>query len=305
MTKDHEAYFRLWKDRVNAELVIHVPAKNPATHLVSSAMRYAVQEGNRWRPLLLISAYELSTGRAPSEVLPSACAIELVHCCTLMLDDLPFVDNAVLRRGGPACHVVFGEAATVYASHLLFSLAERIARENATTLGVSEEPVWDHLIKLREQLVAAQEIEINLTRGNLLPDEDIFARFYKMKCSPFISATWLAATLGGIELTTREALTQYAMYLGMAYQLADDIADVEGEPSEMGKSTGMDENKVNLVSAFGVNQAKERALLFVSKAKESLDSLPFETKILASLMNRIVGPGLGAPARTELQHINI
>jgi geranylgeranyl diphosphate synthase, type II len=287
--KNHDSYFRSWKSLVDAQLQTWVPEPNNSNQLVQHAMYYAVESGHRWRPLLLISAYEL-VGKDATNVLDAACAIEMAHCCTLMLDDLPSVDNSAFRRGRPSCHMVYGEAVTIYASHLLYALAERISYENAIRLKVDGELVWLQLDELRERLVETQEIEINLSQGNILPDDDILTRFYELKSSPFVTAAWLAATLGNVEALTRERLTKYAMYLGIAYQLADDIADVKGEISEMGKPVGMDQDKINFVTHYGLNQSKEMARMFMNKGEKLLDLIPGDTTTLCSLMYRIVGP---------------
>src|SRR5260221_8547715 len=115
------------------------------------------------------TAYEMSTNRDGSDVVDAACAIELVHCCTLIVDDLPCVDNAAVRRSQPTCHNIYGEAVTIYASHLLYSIAERLSYENAISLGVSGQEAWYHLIDLRKRLIESQESEINFCNRQISP----------------------------------------------------------------------------------------------------------------------------------------
>jgi geranylgeranyl pyrophosphate synthase len=209
-----------------------------------------------------------------------------------MLDDLPSVDNAAFRRSRPACHMIFGEAVTIYASHLLYALAERISSENAMRFGANEKSVWRHFAELRERLVECQVIEINLSKGSVLPDDAILRKFYELKGSPFVSSVWLAASLGKVETLVLERLTEYAQCLGIAYQIADDIADVRGDTSKMGKMAGMDQGKINFVTHLGVDSSRRLGVRFMSRAQEFLDLIPLDTAVLTSLMRDIVGPVL-------------
>jgi geranylgeranyl pyrophosphate synthase len=290
-TNNHDSYFQSWKSLVDAQLATKVPEPDDPNQFVHHAMHYAIKSGHRWRPLLLVSAYEL-TGKDATEVLDAACAIELIHSCTLMLDDLPSVDNSAFRRGRPSCHMVYGEAATIYASHLLSAMAERLSHENAKSLKVDENLVWQHLAELRERLAETQVIEMNLSQGTIQPTDDTLTNFYELKSSPFVTAAWLAATLGKVEASTRDRLIKYAMHLGIAYQLTDDIADVNGEASEMGKPTGMDQSKVNFVTYYGVHQSKEMAKAYGVNGEKFLDLIPGDTATLRSLMHRTIGPVL-------------
>jgi geranylgeranyl pyrophosphate synthase len=287
--RENDACFRHWKGLVNERVLTHVPEPVDNNQLVRGAMRYAVVGGHRWRPILLMASYNL-TGKDVSDVLDAACAVEVIHACTLMLDDLPSVDNSPLRRGVPSCHSVYGEAVTVYASHLLYALAERLCCDNALSLGVGEKSLRAHLAELRERLIEAQVIEINLARGAVPADESALGDFYKFKGSPFVSAAWLAAILGDADDPTRARLTEYASHLGVAYQLADDIADVEGDASRIGKPVGMDRGKINLVTLLGVERSRELARASLSKAGASLDLMAGDTSVLRNLARRIVGP---------------
>lgn len=290
---DDPSYFRNWRSLVNAQLEMHLPAPNEPTQLVRSAMNYAVKGGHRWRPILLISAYEGLTAKSGLDVIDAACAIELIHCCTIILDDLPCIDdNAILRRGRPSCHTIYGEAITIYASHLLYALAERLSYENATRLQVDGKSVWYHLAELRQRLVEVQLLEINLNQKAILPSDDALMKFYELKSSPFVSAAWLAATLGNVEETERENLIEYAGYLGMAYQLADDILDVQGEPSMMGKPAGKDRDKVNYITQTGINHSKQLMRQFLTGGERMLNVISGDTTALHELMRQIIGPVL-------------
>ncbi|MGI9106463.1 MAG: polyprenyl synthetase family protein [Pyrinomonadaceae bacterium] len=287
----YDDYLFSLRNMVNAHLKTRVPMPKEPTQLVQAAMRYAVEDGHRWRPLLLIASYEATTGRDGADVLDAACAIELIHCCTIILDDLPCVDdNSALRRGRPSCHLVYGEAVTIYASHLLYALAERLACENATKLGVDEKIVWHHLQALRERLVEVQELEINLNEGTIAPTDTMLAKFYELKSSPFISAVWLAAGLGKAEKEDRENLAKFAEHLGIAYQLADDILDAEGSALEMGKPIGKDRDKVNYVTRNSVDYARGVMRRHLTEAEKVLERMPGHSGVLRSLACRLTAP---------------
>lgn len=120
-SRKRDNQFQNWQGVIEARLQELVPTPADSSQRVFAAMNYAVQGGHRWRPLFLILAYEEVGDRDGLEVIDAACAVELIHCCAIILDDLPFVDNNTsLRRGKQPCHLVYGQAETVYASHLLF-----------------------------------------------------------------------------------------------------------------------------------------------------------------------------------------
>lgn len=289
----YEEHFRSLTSLIDQRLLVLVPPTENPTRLVDSAMSYALQGGHRWRPLLLMSTYEALTTKSGFEVIDAACAIEIAHCGTIILDDLPFIDNnTALRRGMPPCHVVHGEAVTVYASHLFYGLAERLCSENAIRLQADGKAIREQLAELRERLVEAQVLEINLNTHRVAANISSLTQFYELKSSLFVSAVWLAATLGKVPKDWRESLMKYAKYLGMAYQLADDILDAEGEPSKMGKPVGKDQDKVNYVTLAGVDQSRFLIREMLTAAEKMLEAAPGNTANLRSLMYSLVKPAL-------------
>jgi farnesyl diphosphate synthase len=247
-----------------------------------------------------MGVYQTLTAKSTLDVVDAACAIEIIHCGTIILDDLPCVDNNVdLRRGSPPCHIIHGEAVTIYASHLLYGLAERLCCDDAIRLQVDQKVMWQHLATLRERLVEAQVLEINLNRGTVLPVDSTLNEFYELKSSPFVSAVWIAATLARVEEEYREALTRFGRYLGMAYQLADDLLDAEGEPSLMGKPAGKDQGKINCVTLMGTNHSRVLMRRFLALAEKTLESTTTDTGVLRSLMYGLVKPILQSQLATD------
>jgi geranylgeranyl pyrophosphate synthase len=276
-----------WQALVENQLPQILPKQNEKQRLVQTALHYAVSGGHRWRPLVVMATYH-AAGRNVEDVIESACAIELVHCCTLIIDDLPCVDNASIRRGKECCHRIYGEAVTIYASHLLFALAERLACENACHLGVSPDPIRDHFYSLRQRLINSQQLELNLTKGVLQPSETTLTRFYDLKSSPFFSAGWLAVMLAGVARSVRHRLLRYVRYMGIAYQLVDDILDVKGSPHQIGKSIGMDRGKVNIVSALGLERSFKILQQLYARAASTIAFIPGDIAPLHALMHKIV-----------------
>lgn len=286
---NHSSCLSSLRDLVARRLQVHLPVAEAPTQPVASAMHYAVEGGHRWRPLLLITTYEGLTFRDGLEVIDAACSIELVHCCTIILDDLPCVDNADVRRGKPTCHKVYGEAVTIYSSHLLYALAERLALENARRLGLAESPIQSHFYELRQRLIDGQVLESNLNRGLAPADDASLSRLYELKASLFSSAMWLGGTFANQDGDTIERLWEYGRYLGMAYQVADDIADLTGNPEEMGKPTGADGGKVNFVTAAGLERAQSLLETYWQRATSSLQYLSGNVQLAVKVGASVLG----------------
>ncbi len=277
-----------WRTLIEDRLRTHIPAPTARTNAVSSAMHYATQGGHRWRPLLLMACYRAVTSRPVEEGLDAACAIEIVHCCTTIVDDLPFVDNATQRRGRPSCHIVYGQAATVYASHLLFAMAERLAVSNARQLVTDVEAIRSYFTRLRSDLIDAQVLETTLNEGMAPASRRNLKRLYELKGLPFAAAGWLGLSLGRADGRTCERFLLYAQRLGMAYQLADDLLDVIGNSRELGKSIHMDRGKVNLVTTAGQDEAVRTLSAVLRRATSLFHSSSADTTLLSELTRQII-----------------
>lgn len=256
------------------ERLITVPTGLDAR--VFEAMRYAVlAPGKRLRPFLVLASAQLfSVGRRSA--LQVAAAIELVHAYSLVHDDLPAMDDSDLRRGRPTCHKAFDEATAVLAGDGLLTLAfEVLAHED--THG---DPA------VRCELVAALAAAAGchgMVGGQMIdliaekrPDLDIGAitRLQRLKTGALIAfACESGAILGKAPMELRLALRGYAHDLGLAFQIADDLLDVEGSAGETGKPVGQDAaaGKATFVSILGVERARAQAQLLVSQAAAHLD----------------------------------
>lgn len=251
----------------------------PETDLPESplyeAMRYGVLNGGkRLRPFLVMQSAKLFNVD-PMRARRVAAAIEFVHCYSLIHDDLPAMDNADMRRGKPSTHKQFDEATAILAGDALLALAFEVLTDPAT----HEDP------RVRCELVAAlaqSSGAAGLCGGQMLDilgentdfDLGTISRLQRMKTGKLmIFACEAGAILGKSDEPHRKALCNYATDLGHAFQVTDDILDVEGNVIEMGKPAGKDEKagKATFVSTMGKEQAKARADMLVAQAKRHLN----------------------------------
>jgi geranylgeranyl pyrophosphate synthase len=215
-----------------------------AEWIAKDALRYSVlTEGHRWRPILFLAMIK-SAGGIPDKYLGVAAGLEIIHNSTLVIDDLPFVDNAMLRRNQPCCHIKFGVDVAVYASHLGFDLAEQLI------LDAAPDEAKQHLQKaikdLKATLVAGQCIEKAFFAGRLPVTLRNLKKQYLFKSGAlFKFGVQLVGVFSGLEQRNLRLLGILGEAAGVAYQIADDIADISGETSAIGKRTNMDAGKAN------------------------------------------------------------
>jgi farnesyl diphosphate synthase len=243
-------------------------------------MRYAVLGGGkRIRPFLLIESAELFEAPADSAY-DVAAALECVHCYSLVHDDLPAMDDDALRRGRPTVHVAYGEATAILVGDALLTLAFEIlgSPESHKEASVRAE------LSLRlaraagwRGMVGGQALDL-ATEGTQLPESEI-ARIQALKTGALIEfACDAGAILGQARADQRQALQAYGKALGQAFQLADDLLDVDGDAGRVGKATGKDgmAGKATHVASLGVERARARLGALEGQAIEALK--PFGPK---------------------------
>lgn len=259
---------------VNKALETLIPTSDLAEERLYEAMRYGVLNGGkRLRPFLTMEAAKLFNVD-PSCARRVAAAVELVHSYSLMHDDLPSMDDAGLRRGKPTTHIAFDEATAVLAGDALLTLAFEVLSHEDTH---SDPRVRIELIATLAKasgphgMVGGQMLDI-------IGEEETFdvgtiSRLQRMKTGMLIAcACESGAILGKSGEPQRKALRNYAYDLGLAFQVTDDILDVEADPQDTGKDTGKDEaaNKSTFVSTLGKDSARARAEMLVEQAKRHL-----------------------------------
>lgn len=249
--------FLVYQERVSAALEAWLPADAGAPRAVNDAMRYAVlTPSKRVRAVLVLVSAEM-TGHA-ARAMPVACAIEAIHAASLVLDDLPSMDDAPVRRGQPATHITFGEPIAILAAFgLLNSAYARIAEAYAPDLARRLTTLLSDAVGL-DGLIAGQAEDV-LATGESLTFATL-ERIHRRKTGVLFSA---AAAAGAFTSDATDddvaALTAYAKNLGLAFQIVDDLLDVAGTEETTGKSTGRDARKTTFVSFSGVAGARQLA----------------------------------------------
>lgn len=254
---------------------------------VVEAMRYAMfAGGKRLRPFLVIASSELFDV-PKSQALRVAAAIECVHCYSLIHDDLPAMDDDDMRRGKPTTHNEYDEATAILAGDALLSLAFEILCDEATHPDAN---VRVALIKLLAQssghqgMVGGQMIDLSAASHDL-GESDIY-RLQRMKTGALISFSAEAGCiLAGVSKKNRQSLHGYAHDLGLAFQIADDLLDIEGLEDEIGKAVGKDEaaGKATIVSLMGLDQARNQAQILADQAIEHLQDFGEKADLLRAL----------------------
>jgi len=247
---------------------------DPETELIE-AMRYAVLDGGkRIRPFLTVSSADLFNVETERS-LRVAAAIEMVHCYSLVHDDLPAMDDDELRRGQPTCHVKYGEATAILAGDALLTRAFEVLADDKTH---PDPHVRSDLVMALSRaagsagMVGGQMLDLIAEESDLNMPE--ITRLQRMKTGMLIAVSCEAgAVLGKATQGASHALHAYAHDLGLAFQIADDLLDVEGDENTVGKRTGKDEEagKATFVSLLGAERAREQAQMLVAQACEHLD----------------------------------
>ena len=283
-----------WMDgqlaRVEQGLSRWVRADAPAG--LGDAMRYAVLDGGkRLRPLLVLAACESVGGQADA-ALRAACAVELIHAYSLVHDDMPCMDNDVLRRGKPTVHVRFGEAQALLAGDALQALAfELLTPED----GVPPD-TQARLCRLLAQAAGADGMAggqaIDLASVGQRLDEAQLRHMHRLKTGALLRASvMMGAACGQPDEAALQALGQYGAAVGLAFQVVDDVLDVTQDSATLGKTAGKDAacDKPTYVSLMGLApaQAHARALLAEAHAALAASGLP-DTRALAALADMVV-----------------
>lgn len=261
-------------DRVTVVLDrLIAPANGPEAQLMR-AMRYAaLATGKRLRPFYVISLSELLDA-SEKGALRAAAALECIHTYSLIHDDLPCMDDDDLRRGQPTVHKKFDEATAVLAGDALLTLAfEILAHPDTHNDAAIRCKLVERLAKASGAVGMVAGQMIDMLARDIRQDLNAITRMQRLKTGALISYSGEAACiLGGANDTEKSAIMGFTHDLGLAYQIADDLLDVEGEVSELGKGVGKDEaqGKANFVTVLGVDGAKQRVQLLAGQAKQHL-----------------------------------
>ncbi len=259
---------------INSRISDLLPAAEGPEARVIEAMRYAMEAGGkRLRPFLIVESGKLF-GIEQEKMFRVAVALECVHTFSLVHDDLPCMDDDDLRRGRPTTHKAFDEATAVLAGDALLSFAFELVGSDKT----HQDPfVRCELVTQLSRAVGAQGMiggqMIDLSMQTLPQDIPTITRLQRLKTGALIAfACESGAIMGRAARDARHALEAYAHDLGLAFQIADDILDVEGDAEELGKAAQKDEGagKATFISVLGLERAKAQAQMLSDQAKQHL-----------------------------------
>ena len=260
---------------------------------VSSPLREAMRHlilagGKRLRPVLVYETYIICGGKDDNEILPPACATELIHTFTLIHDDLPAIDNDDMRRGKPTVHKVFGEDIAILAGDALFIYGIEIFLKSKA----KPEKILKALNSLLDALGPRGVIEgevLDIKSVDMEPEEEYVRRVHTKKTAMFIaSCLEIGAILGEAKEEEIKKFKEAGLEMGMAFQIQDDILDVTGDKEKLGKDVKKDANKMTYVRVYGLEKAREIAQKHIDRAKHLLKELPYKTDFLEKICNFII-----------------
>lgn len=292
--QDLKSYLREKKATVDAALRQYAPPpQGPAARLIE-AMRYSLfSEGKRLRPILCIAGCE-AAGGAEDAVLHVACALEFVHAYSLIHDDLPLMDDDDLRRGQPTNHKVFGDAIALLAGDALLTEAFSLMAGTSAASPISAQKNLEAIHLIADAagcggMVGGQAVDIQ--SEGAVADVALVEYMHTHKTGALINASVVSgALLAGATDEQLLALASYGQKIGLAFQISDDILDIEGDPRSLGKRTGADaeKGKMTYPAVRGVEESRQIQSELVRNAVRALDLFDRKAEPLRQIAKYII-----------------
>jgi len=278
------------RKRIEARLEELVPPETARPEVLHQSMRYSLlAPGKRLRPAL--AALSASVFGAPEkQALDPACAIELVHTASLILDDLPSMDGATLRRGRKANHLVFGEDLAILAAVALLNRAFSVlaAEENDLPARMRAELVTLFSAAIGSNgVIAGQVVDLGSV-GKAIEFAELEYIHSRKTGALFIASAEIGALLAGLSEAKREPVRTYAKNLGLAFQILDDLADLQGSSARTGKDVRQDARKATFVSFSGAVGARKLAGELIEVAIDALSPLGRRAELLRELARSLL-----------------
>ena len=287
-TTEFKMVLNAYAEKIDAALEKYLKSASNPQEKIYEAMAYSVfAGGKRLRPVLLLEACRICGGDE-AEAMPFACAMEMIHTYSLIHDDLPAMDNDDLRRGRPTSHIKFGEAIAILAGDALLNKAfETMAHSTSANalraIGIVAESSGT------EGMIGGQIVDID-SEGKKI-DIETLRYLHSLKTGAIIRSACVAgAILGGGDETAVKAMDDFAVNLGIAFQIRDDILDVTGSEEELGKPIGSDkeQGKNTYVSLLGLEKSEELVAEYSAKAKAALAPFGGKAEFLIALTDYLI-----------------
>ncbi|MBC8382349.1 MAG: polyprenyl synthetase family protein [Candidatus Cloacimonetes bacterium] len=287
-----DKYFENRRELINKSLAKYLDSDNTKPEIIHRAMRYSVLAGGkRLRPTLMLATYEMLMNRRDKrtiqQALPVACAIEMLHTASLVHDDLPFIDNADERRGKPSCHKKFGNAIAVLTGDALMTKGFETVlklRNSKKAIQCLEELV--EAVSTRG-MIGGQVVDITSSQRRV--KLHILRDIHLKKTGALLrAAERCACILANATEQITNALSDFALNIGLAYQVIDDILDEVGADDLLEKESGEDQRneKVTYPTLLGIEESKRQALKLIQDAQNIIKYIP-NNQVLLEIVERI------------------
>jgi geranylgeranyl diphosphate synthase type II len=301
-TVDLSGWLTARRTEVDRALERWLPGPPATPDILTEAMRYSLMAGGkRLRPMLVLAAAEATADAAGTSrptaatlALPAACALEMIHTYSLVHDDLPAMDNDTLRRGRPTSHVVHGEGMAILAGDgLLTEAFALVAREPVSVDGVGAAELASRKLRTVHAIAAAagpagmvggQAVDLRAATEGTPLDADALRGMHARKTGALITGSARAgAIMAGADDRTLAAIADFGTHLGLAFQIVDDVLDVEGASAELGKTAGKDAaaGKPTYPALFGLDESKRLAAEAIERSLSALSSARLQGQLPA------------------------
>lgn len=280
-------------NQVESLLKEYMPSEEGYQKTIMESMNYSLSAGGkRLRPILTMEACKVVGGNV-EDAIPFAMAIEMIHTYSLIHDDLPALDNDDLRRGKKTNHIVYGEDMAILAGDALLNYAFEVMLSNS----IDKENPNKYLNAINEiaktsgiyGMIGGQVVDIQSENKQI--SKEMLDYIHNNKTAAIIIGCMRAgAIIGDATQEQLEKITKYAKNIGLSFQIVDDILDIVGDESKLGKKVGSDieNHKSTYPSLIGLDESKNIAYELIQEAKESINSINKETKFLSDLADYII-----------------
>jgi len=277
------------KQYIDTCLQKHLTSSDAYPPIIHEAMHYSIfNGGKRLRPIMVLEGTKLA-GASQESVVPIACALEMIHCYSLVHDDLPAMDDDNLRRGKPTCHIVFGEANAILTGDALLTRAFAVMTESAGMPGVKPENLIRVIREIAEAagsqgMIGGQVIDLQSEGQDI--NYETLKTLHSLKTGKlFQAALRSGAILGDMNQRDMQFIDKYSSNFGLAFQITDDILDVNGNETVIGKPTGSDakNDKTTYPGLFGLEKSRQLAEDCVQACIDSLQKFGPEADFLRQL----------------------